>query len=223
MSAQVDHLVVVADSLAQGAAWCEATLGILPGPGGHHALMGTHNRVFAIASAVFPRAYFEIIAIDPEAPAPVRRRWFGMDEPALQAAVRTSPRLLHFVASAPDVRAACAALTTCGEDVGSAAAAARGDLRWQITLRDDGMPQHAGALPTLIEWGSAHPSDALPASGVSLLALDVQTPEPAPLQRAYAALGLQGVRIEHAPFLARPRLRATLQTPRGTLVLDGGA
>ena len=85
----LDHLVVMADSLAQGVAWCEATLGLTPAPGGAHALFGTHNRLLAIGSPAWPQAYLEIIAIDPAvAPRPVRRRWFDMDDAALQAAVR---------------------------------------------------------------------------------------------------------------------------------------
>ena len=60
----VDHLVVAAATLAQGVAWCEATLGLTPGPGGKHPLMGTHNRLLKIATAAFPEAYLEIIAID---------------------------------------------------------------------------------------------------------------------------------------------------------------
>jgi hypothetical protein len=66
----VDHLVVAAATLEQGVAWCEATLGVTPGPGGRHALMGTHNRLLNLGSAAFPHSYLEIIAIDPEAPAP---------------------------------------------------------------------------------------------------------------------------------------------------------
>ena len=30
----LDHLVVMAASLDEGVAWCEATLGVTPGPGG---------------------------------------------------------------------------------------------------------------------------------------------------------------------------------------------
>ena len=67
MTAQIDHLVVAATSLAEGVAWCESTLGVTPGPGGEHPLMGTHNRLFSIASVGYPAAYFEIIAINPEA------------------------------------------------------------------------------------------------------------------------------------------------------------
>ena len=88
MSAALDHLVVVAATLDEGVAWCERTLGITPGPGGQHPLMGTHNRLFSITSPDFPLAYFEIIAIDPAAPDPGRRRWFDMDDAALQERVR---------------------------------------------------------------------------------------------------------------------------------------
>lgn len=110
LQTQVDHLVVVADTLAQGARWCEATLGVAPGPGGKHALMGTHNRLLQIASASYPRTYLEIIAIDPGAPSPDHAHWFGMDNPALQAAVKREPQLAHVVARTNDVAQACAAL-----------------------------------------------------------------------------------------------------------------
>jgi hypothetical protein len=46
----VDHLVIAAASLEEGVAWCEATLGVTPGPGGEHPLMGTHNRLLRIAT-----------------------------------------------------------------------------------------------------------------------------------------------------------------------------
>ena len=63
MKTQIDHIVVVAQTLEQGVAWCEATLGITPEAGGDHPQFGTHNRLFKIATPGFPLAYFEIIAI----------------------------------------------------------------------------------------------------------------------------------------------------------------
>jgi hypothetical protein len=68
----VDHLIVAAASWTDGVAWCEATLGVTPGPGGKHPLMGTHNRLLKMASDTYPQAYLEIIAIDPDAPPPTR-------------------------------------------------------------------------------------------------------------------------------------------------------
>ena len=64
-AAQVDHLVIAAQSLDQGVQWCEATLGVTPRAGGEHPLMGTHNRLLRLSTPGYPRAYLEIIAIDP--------------------------------------------------------------------------------------------------------------------------------------------------------------
>ena len=65
--ANLDHLVVMANTLDEGVAWCEATLGVTPGPGGEHPLMGTHNRLLRIDSDAFSRAYLELIAINSKA------------------------------------------------------------------------------------------------------------------------------------------------------------
>lgn len=70
MKIQIDHLVVVAQTLELEVQWCEATIGITPGPGGEHAQYGTHNRLFKIATPANPLAYLEIIAINPEAKRP---------------------------------------------------------------------------------------------------------------------------------------------------------
>ena len=88
----VDHLVVAADTLDHGVQWCEATLGVTPGAGGEHALMGTHNRVLRIATSQYPRAYLEIIAINSAAKHPRRKRWFDLDDPALKPAFESAGR-----------------------------------------------------------------------------------------------------------------------------------
>lgn len=86
-------------------------------------LYGTHNRLFKIATPTHPLAYFEIIAIDPAAKraanAPAKR-WFDMDDAALQAAVASEPRLVHFVANTDDIQAARAALAAQGIERGPA-------------------------------------------------------------------------------------------------------
>ena len=82
MKSQIDHLVVAAHSLQQGVDWCESVLGITPAAGGEHEKYGTHNRLFKIATPGFPVAYFEIIAINPEAvieKKPPPTRWFDLD------------------------------------------------------------------------------------------------------------------------------------------------
>jgi pimeloyl-ACP methyl ester carboxylesterase len=217
-NAQVDHLVVVAATLAQGVQWCETTLGITPGPGGQHALMGTHNRLFKIASQRYPQAYFEIIAIDPAAPAPGRQRWFDMDDPVLREQLaRTGPQLVHFAANVPDAHASVAALAAQDIDRGAlvqaSRRAARGLLQWQITVRDDGQRLFNGCLPTLIQWGDVHPTQDMPDSGVTLQDLQISHPQVKVLDAAYHAIGLHGVPIKEGPA----GLRAQLLTPRGAI------
>jgi Glyoxalase-like domain len=219
-AAQVDHLVVMAATLEQGVQWCEATLGIMPEAGGQHALMGTHNRIFKIASERYPQAYFEIIAIDPDAPAPDRTRWFDMDEPALRERIaRDGPQLIHFVASVPDAAAAVNALKLLGLDRGAVLQASRpsagGMLQWQITVRADGQRLFDGTLPTLIQWGPIHPAQSLPESGVTLQALDSSHPQAQALDAACQVIGLAGVRVSQGPA----RLSARLQTPRGIVTI----
>src|SRR5512133_3511661 len=123
MKTQIDHLVVVAKTLELGVQWCEDKLGISPGPGDEQALYGTHNRLFKIATPANPLAYLEIIAVNPAARRPANapaKRWFDMDDAALQAAVAIEPRLVHFVANTDDIQGARAALKAQGIERGPA-------------------------------------------------------------------------------------------------------
>jgi hypothetical protein len=231
MKTQIDHLVVMAASLEQGVQWCEDTLGITPGPGGEHEKYGTHNRLFKIATPQFPLAYFEIIAINPEAVIPKRAqvpRWFDMDDATLQKAVAQGPRLVHFVSSTEDVKAARHVLRTQGIERGQVVHASRksskGTLNWQITVREDGERLFNGCLPTLIQWGKPeateplrlHPRNSLPRSGVTLQSLTVSHPSGAKLQAAFDAIGLSDIAIETGPA----NLVASLQTPKGLVQLE---
>jgi len=231
MKTQIDHLVIVAKNLAQGVEWCEATLGITPGPGGEHAQYATHNRLFKIATPTHPLAYCEIIAIDPNAKRPANAqgaRWFDMDDVALQAAVAKTPQLVHFVANTTEMQAARIALKKQDIERGPAVHASRhsrkGVLHWQITVRDDGQRLFNGTLPTLIQWGKAdeaeplrlHPRNSLPRSGVSLQSIAVTCPAAAKLQAAYDAIGLGDVAITEGPA----NLIATLKTPKGIVTLQ---
>lgn len=213
---QLDHLVVAARTLDEGAAWCEATLGIVPGPGGRHPLMGTHNRLFSIATGRHPRAYFEIIAIDPDAAPPGRTRWYDLDDPALQQALATGgPALVHWVAGCSGIDAEVDLLRGHGIERGEVLAVERatprGPLRWRISVRADGARLGDGAWPTLIEWDGPHPAGTMPPSGVVFdgLAIDARWPAllhdrlPPDVEAAETA----------APVVA------TLSTPRGRVAL----
>ena len=218
----IDHLVIAAPTLAEGVAWCEQTLGVSPGPGGAHALFGTHNRLLRLANG--HATYLEIIAIDPAATpqraAPLAR-WFDLDQPALQAQLRAQgPQLIHWVLRVPQIDTTLQAWQ--GLDRGPALTASRptpqGLLQWRISVRDDGQRLLGGALPTLIEWGDVHPCDAMPESGLALSALTLQTPNTALLQQALdaAQLGDPAVRVIRGPA----GLSAQLHTPRGDITLS---
>jgi hypothetical protein len=204
---------------------------ITPGPGGEHEKYGTHNRLFKIATPQFPLAYFEIIAINPAAVIPKRDqvpRWFDMDDAAVQKAVAQGPRLIHFVSSTEDVKAARHLLRTQGIERGQVVQASRksrkGTLNWQITVREDGERLFNGCLPTLIQWGKPeatdplrlHPRNSLPRSGVTLQGLTVSHPSGAKLQAAFDAIGLADIAIETGPA----NLVASLQTPKGLVQLQ---
>jgi hypothetical protein len=223
MAARVDHLVVGAASLEQGVAWAEATLGVVPGPGGEHPLMGTHNRLLRIATVDYPRAYLEIIAVQPGKSPQHGQRWFELDAETVRDTLRKDgPRLLHYVASVPDVRNAVAALQGLGLDRGKVVPAsrmtARGLLEWQITVRPDGQRLLEGTLPTLIEWGATHPVAGMGESGVTLQALVAQHPQAPQLRAAGEAIGLERVQVRQGPA----NLCATLATPRGRVQLESG-
>ena len=232
-TAEVDHLVIVAASLDEGVQWCERTLGITPGPGGEHPLMGTHNRLFNLSGPAFGRCYAEIIAVQPGALASRAasgcKRWFDMDDALLQSRVaKDGPQLLHFVVRVSGVVSAVKALASLRLDRGQPIAASRqtasGLLRWRITVRDDGQRLFFGGLPTLIQWGDAaenpetasHPVDGMAASGVVLESLEFSHPRPATLRAAYDAIDLQTVPV----VPGAPNLVARLTTPLGSVELQ---
>jgi hypothetical protein len=214
--AQIDHLVVHAATLEQGVAWCERTLGITPGPGGEHPLMGTHNRVFSVGNG----AYAEIIAINPAAPRPTHPRWFGMDGVQRLQQVAVEPRLVHFVVNVPNI---AEALKASPYDMGAALQASRGELRWQISVRSDGALLEGGLIPTLIEWGELHPTTRMPASGLLLTGIRFEHPQIERIEAAHRAMGLStglqpGAVSLNYHTATDARWCATLQTAGGAAI-----
>lgn len=231
LKTQIDHLVVAARTLDEGVAWCEATLGMTPQAGGEHEKYGTHNRLFKIATPSYPMAYFEIIAINPNASIDQRsahKRWFDLDDAALQKAIANQPSLIHFVVNTSDIQLARNSWKEQGIDAGPAMHANRrtnkGMLNWQITVRDDGQRLFQGALPTLIQWGKPdaadpmrlHPRNSLPRSGVSLQQIHVTHPSADKLKLAYESVDLKNIEVA----TGEANIAVHLQTPKGLLVLQ---
>jgi hypothetical protein len=182
--------------------------------------MGTHNRVIAISSESFPDCYLEVIAIDPEAPAPGRPRWFGLDHPEVREAVRESPRLVHAVARTRKIEMLRRELASFALNPGELLAVQRdtphGLLKWRITVRDDGWTECAGALPSLIEWEGQHPCAHMPLTDVALQGLVLRG---LPTQ-AVGLLDIPAVHTSPIDAVKDAPFTATLESPRGLVVLD---
>lgn len=213
MSLALDHLVVAARTLEEGAAWLQARLGVAPTAGGRHATMGTHNRLLSLG----PDAYLEIIAVDPDAPAPGRPRWFALDDPAMRSRLAKGPGLAHWVVRARDLASARAIL---GESVGEVLELERGDYRWRIGVPADGSLAEGGAFPTLIEWrGDRHPARDLPDAGCRLEWLTVRSPRAVAIEADLEAMGFEkGPGLRFAPD-AGTGLSAVLRGRLGMVIL----
>ena len=205
----LDHVVIGCASLEQGVAYAREKLGVTVPPGGQHPRLGTHNCLMRIGDTF----YLELIAIEPGAPKPSRARWFGLDDPRQQARIKERPRALTWVAGTPDIATALAA----APELGTAVEMTRGDLLWQISIRDDGALPENGTLPQLIEWSAGSPAARIPDLGVRLARLTLHHPQPDLLARKLDEMG-----ASHLAEVSRaPRDTAivlTLRTPRGDVV-----
>jgi Glyoxalase-like domain len=199
---ELDHLVVAARDLEAGADWVEARLGVRPSDGGKHAFMGTHNRLVRLGEV-----YLEVIAVDPDASSPARARWFGLD------AFDDEPRLMHWVARVTNLEAI---VNSSLEPLGTVTVASRGDLRWRITIPDDGHLPGDGLVPTLIQWDGAHPVSRLVQRDCELLSLEGVHPRPEHVNHALEALGAP-LRVTWGE---QPKLTARVRTPRGIVTLE---
>ena len=164
MKIELDHLVVAATDLESGEAWLRERLGVPLSAGGQHEGRGTHNKLLQLGSGT----YLELIAADPSQPDPAQPRSFMLDDPAMQARLKRSPQLVHFLCRTDDMDAALASLKYLP---GRPVPMTRGALRWRICASSGGRPPADGMLPTLIQWdvpADQHPAARLPAAGVRL-------------------------------------------------------
>lgn len=203
-----DHLVITAPDLTAGRNWVREKLGVDVPLGGRHPQMGTHNAVLALGRC----AYLEVISIDPEAAAPRRPRWFGMDERAPDA----SPALTHWVVRVPDIDDTQLAVP---QVFGVVHHMRRDALRWAIRIRDDGHPPLDGVLPSMIEWADAgqHPAAHMPDAGLQLIKLDLFHPQIDTLRQQLRHLHVDiPVSVTAAE---QPRLEAHIRTAQGVRLL----
>jgi len=204
MPARLDHLVVIAPSLAAGAQFVARALGVMPGPGRKHPHMGSHNLLLSLGAAV----YLEVAATDPEAGPISRPRWFGLDD----LTDTSPPRLAAWVASTDD-------LGLGSDELGRAETMQRDGRTWQMTVMPDGRPPMSGAAPVLIQRsGHVHPAAALAPSGLRLRQLRIEHPAAEKVRALLARIGLAQAEVCVA-YGATCKLVAEIDTPLGRRTL----
>jgi len=163
MATELDHIVVGCADLVSGEAWMEDLLGRPAQGGGEHVAMSTHNKVWSLGSC-----FLELIAINPDAPDPGRKRWFSLDDPAVQKKLAMGPHLLTWAVRVDDIEAVQAASPT---PLGELHELERGDLKWKVLIPEDGGLLHDGHVPLVIQWLTPHPAERMDDSGMRLMSL----------------------------------------------------
>ncbi|WP_137700185.1 VOC family protein [Marimonas lutisalis] len=202
---KLDHLAVACTDLEEGRAYVEATLGVPMQAGGKHVNFGTYNYLMGLEDGV----YLEVIAIDPDAPDPGRRRWFDLDD------FSGPPRLTNWICQTGDIDAA---LALAPDGMGAPLDQRRDDLTWKMAAGEEGHLPVSGGFPAVISWGDTpHPSTRLAPTGVRLERLVITNPEAERLTRVLEPL-LSDARI--VIEAGEKALRAEFSTPLGRRVLE---
>lgn len=209
---KLDHLTVIAPSLAEGVAHVRDCLGIEVPFGTRHAYMGTHNHRLRLGG----QAYLEIVALDPAGVDPGRPRWFGLDDrDKVRADWEEGRRLRGWVAGTEAMDAVLAlqdgpAGPVFGEKVALPAEAPS----FAFSIPADGALPLDGAIPSLIDHrGDARYIASIPDLGARLVGFVLEHPDPDAIGALYRTLKIdRPPAIVHGPKL---RYRAQIETPEG--------
>lgn len=205
---KLDHLTVIAPSLAEGVAHVRDCLGLDVPFGSRHGYMGTHNHRLQLGGSV----YLEIVALDPEGAAPGRARWFGLDDQTqVRADWEEGRRLRGWVANTGALAPVAAALAAI---FGEVVALPPDDPTFSFTIPTDGSLPQAGAAPSIIDHrGDSSYIATIPDLGARLASFTLEHPDPAGIDALFRRLA-----IDRPPLVVRgPRLRyrALIETPGG--------
>ncbi|WP_439598545.1 VOC family protein [Falsiroseomonas sp.] len=208
--AEIDHIVVGARTLEEGADYIEAQLGIRPGKGGSHPGVGTHNMLLSLG----PQQYLEVIAPDPAQDTPPHPRPFDLDDPAVKLMLEAGPHLLAWVARTPVLDAVVTRLGA--SQAGEVRAMSRGELTWRMAFPPQRQDM-GNLIPPLIQWDDGKgAAPRLKKSGCKLLALEAEHPDAEQLREALRQRGLEeALKVRRSPH---PRLVARITRPDGTEV-----
>ncbi len=203
--AEIDHIVLGARTLEEGAAFLERMLGVKPQPGGRHEGAGTHNMLLGLG----PDCYLEVIAPDPDQPEPPHPRLFDLDDAATRTMLESEPRLLTWVARTNSMDAVMGRLGPRGGEVREMQ---RGGLHWRMAIPPQRQDMD-NLIPALIEWKGERAGKRLHDSHLRLLNLEAEHPDVEQLRAALDDRGLGEAMVVKRG--AHPRLIARLRTPEG--------
>ncbi len=204
----LDHLTVIAPTLAEGVAHVRGCLDLDVPFGQRHGYMGTHNHLLQLGGTT----YLEIVALDPDGVHPGRARWFGLDDKKqLRRDWDAGRRLRGWVARADridDVLNGREAIF--GRRVGLPMDAPAFDF----AIPDDGSLPWGGAAPSIIDRrGKARSMATIADLGARLRGFSLEHPEAQAIAVLLLELGTErGPVVSHAPEL---RYRARIETPGG--------
>lgn len=208
----LDHIVVVAPTLAEGTAYVRDLTGAEPFEGGRHRELGTHNMLLRLGADVF----LEIIAPDPAATAHVGPRVFGIGTvESVRVEWGAGRRLRGYVGRTTGLDAIGA---EHGAVLGGVRHVTRGERAWRMLIPSDGGLPLGGLAPTVVEYEPEMvPASRMPEAGCELVELVVAGPDAEKVRGLNARLGLRGAVSVREAFWAR--LVAVLSTPSGMVAL----
>lgn len=210
MKTRIDHLIIGAATLEQGAIFVKEKLGVDIPSGGVHEKMGTHNRLMQLGDEV----YLEVLAINPDGKPPESPRWCGLDDPHVSRRLRKQPTFLTWVVNTNDIEKL---LRQAVFSFGRSRPLSRGHLSWYFGLPDDGRLLAGGMLPYVIEWRTnSHPSTNMADAGCRFRGLEIHHPYPYWLRSVLESIGAaELVRIHPLQKNRPPHLVAHIETPTG--------
>ena len=215
MKPAIDHIVIGAATLEQGARYVKDKLGVAIPFGGIHEKMGTHNHLMQLGTDCF----LEVIAVNPEGNPPDQPRWYGLDDPYIRHQLEQQPRLLSWVINTDNIQQL---LQQASVPMGTPTRISRGVLSWLFGLPEDGRLLAAGILPYVIEWQcNAHPANNMANSDCTLAGLSLYHTNAIWLETILASIGAQHlVTVYPLADQQTPYIEARINTPTGQKTLS---
>ena len=215
MTTRLDHIVIAARTLEQGAAYIHEKMGVTIPDGGCHDMMGTCNKVMSLGRGV----YLEVIAIHPEMQAPSSPRWFGLDDPHVRNTLDGGPKLLTWAVNTDSLDSLLLDSTL---PLGTVAEARRDHLKWKVALTEDGRMPGAGFIPLCIEWlVDFHPSEQMSQLDCHFKSFNLHHPRRQWLEDALKSIGAGSVvDVHETGDSVSPYMELVVDGPHGETVIS---